>query len=69
MKHFERTYLRPFTGLNVLYLVNIQPNLKAHPPHQNFLDPLLPRAPHPQVKGAKISLKNVFLRIDSKMLE
>ena len=44
-----------------LYLVNIQPNLKSHPPpHQYFLDPLLPRASYSQVKGAKISLRNVF---------
>ena len=42
---FFKAYLRPFLGLNVLvslYLVNIQPNSKLHPPpHQNFLDPLL----------------------------
>ena len=44
IKHFQKAYLRPFLGLNVLtflYLVNIQPNSKLHPPHQNFLDPLL----------------------------
>ena len=44
MKHFHRAYLLPFPLLNVsasLYLVNIQPNSKLHPPHQNFLDPLL----------------------------
>ena len=29
----------------------------------------IPRAPHPQVKGAKISLKNVFSSHSSKMLE
>ena len=35
MKHFQRAYLRQFPGLNLLtslYLVNIQPNLKLHPP-------------------------------------
>ena len=33
-----------FPGLNLLtssYLVNIQPNSKLHPLHQNFLDPPL----------------------------
>ena len=31
-----------FLGLTSVYLVNIQPNSKFHPPpHQNFLDPLL----------------------------
>ena len=37
-------FKRPFTffgGLTSLYLVNIQPNSKFHPPYQNFLDPLL----------------------------
>ena len=35
MKHFQRVYLRPFPGQNalaLLYLVNIQPNSKLHPP-------------------------------------
>ena len=38
MKHFQRAYLRSFPGLNVLaslHLVNIQPNSKLHPLHQN----------------------------------
>ena len=30
-----------FLGLTSLCLVNIQPNSKFHPPHQNFLVPLL----------------------------
>ena len=30
-----------FLGLTSLYLVNIQPNSKVHPPYQNFLDPLM----------------------------
>ena len=36
-------HLCPFSVLNVLtslYLVDIQPNSKLHPPHQNFLNPL-----------------------------
>ena len=44
MKQFQRAYERPFPGLNVLtslYLVNIQPNSKLHPPHQNFVNPPL----------------------------
>ena len=44
IKFFRRTFLSPFPGLNVLAslsLVNTQPNLKLHPPHQNFLDPFL----------------------------
>ena len=34
MKHFQKAYLRPFPGLNVLAanLVNIQPNSKLLPP-------------------------------------
>ena len=46
IKHFQRAYLGPIPGLNVLaslYLVNIQPNSKLHPlPRQNFLNPQLP---------------------------
>ena len=62
MKHFQRAYLRPFPGLNVLaslQLVIIQPNSKLHPPHQNFLDPLL-RTPGVQVAvdGARESIHN-----------
>ena len=30
-----------FLGLTPLHSVNIQPNSKLHPPHQNFLDPPL----------------------------
>ena len=39
MKRFQRAYLCPFQGLNVLaslYLVNIQPNSKLHSPTQTF---------------------------------
>ena len=35
MKQFQKAYLRPFPGLNVLtflYLVDIQPNSNLHPP-------------------------------------
>ena len=33
MKHFQKAYLRPFPGQTVFALVNIQPNSKVHPPH------------------------------------
>ena len=39
MKHHQKAYLRSFPGLNVstsLYLVNIQPNSKLHPPTKSF---------------------------------
>ena len=41
MKTFFKGLFTPFLGLTSLYLVNIQRNSKFHPPHQNFLDPLL----------------------------
>ena len=46
-QQFQRAYLcRPFPGLNVitsLCLVNIQPNLKLHPPTKTFwIRPYLP---------------------------
>ena len=37
----KRAYLRSFLGLTSLHSVNIQPNSKLHPFHQNFLDPPL----------------------------
>ena len=39
MKHYQKAYLRSFPSLNLstsLYLVNIQPNLKLHPPTKTF---------------------------------
>ena len=40
--HFlKNAYLRSFSGLTSLRSLNIQPNSKLHPPHQNFLDPPL----------------------------
>ena len=41
MKTFFKGSFTSFLGLTSLYLVNIQPNSKFHPPYQNFLDPFL----------------------------
>ena len=37
--HFlKRVYICPFPGLTYLHSVNVLPNSKLYPPHQNFLD-------------------------------
>ena len=41
IKHHQRTYLRLFPGLNVFVSGLHSTFLKLHPPHRNFIDPLL----------------------------
>ena len=40
-----------------MYLINIQPNLKLHIPHQNFLDPLLVPTSNFRLKSVKTKEK------------
>ena len=56
MKQFQRAYLRPLPGVNVLtslYLVNLIQNYI--PPHQNLVDPPL----QTNIVDLTFSFKNV----------